>query len=202
MIAKLIALGQLCLQLGRIQRATYHEDGRQRESDTDHTVMLSVLACSVAEQLAPHLNPGLVAQYAVVHDFREAHAGDTVSLGIDENAAAEKEKREAAAGDLISAEFSDSLPWLPRMITRYERQADPEARFVRVLDKVMPALTHLLNGGVTIRELGMSAARLRAAHKAQRDKIAASYGADQPEAMQLLADFHEMLEEQMSEVTP
>lgn len=61
---------------------------------------------------------------------------------------------------------------------------------------------HLLNGGVTIRELGMSAARLRAAHKAQRDKIAASYGADQPEAMQLLADFHEMLEEQMSEVTP
>ena len=26
--------------------------------------------------------------------------------------------------------------------------------------------------------------------------------ADQPEAMQLLADFHEMLEEQMSEVTP
>lgn len=95
-----------------------------------------------------------------------------------------------------------SLHWLPRMIARYERQADPEARFVRVLDKVRPALTHLLNGGVTIRELGMSAARLRAANKARRDKIAAIYGADQPEVMQLLADFHEMLEEQMSGATP
>ena len=194
MIAKLIALGRLCLQLGRVQRATYHEDGRNRESDTDHTVMLTVLACAYAEAHAPHLDRGLVAQYAVVHDFVEVHAGDTVTLGIDKAAAGSKVQREAAALAQISSEFSGTLPWLPRMIAQYECQSDPEARFVRVLDKVMPAITHLLNGRITIRELGMSAARLRAAHKAQRDKIAASYGADQPEAMQLITAIHAMLD--------
>ena len=187
-------LGRLCLQLGRVTRATYHEDGRRRETDTDHTVMLSCIACSVAQVVAPHLDLGLVSQFAQVHDFVEVHAGDTVTLGG--HAAADKAAREAAALDRIRVDFS-ALPWLPQMITRYESLADPEARFVKVLDKVMPCITHLLNGGVTIRELGLGG-RLAELHRVQRDTIASTYGSDQPWAMELLREIHAMLDEMMA----
>lgn len=62
---KVVELGQLCLQFGRVNRVTYHEDGRRLESDTDHTVMLGILACAFAEQYAPHLDLGLVAQFTL-----------------------------------------------------------------------------------------------------------------------------------------
>ena len=188
---QIISLGRLCLQLGRVNRATYHEDGKRPETDTDHTVMLGIVACSVAQVVAPHLDLGLVSQFAQVHDFVEVYAGDTVTLGG--HAAEDKAARERAALERIRADFG-ALPWLPQMIERYESLADPEARFVKVLDKVMPGITHLLNGGVTIRELGLQR-RLAEVLAAQRETIARTYGADQPEALELLREIHAMLVE-------
>ena len=42
-----IRLADLILRFGRVNRATYHPDGERPESDTDHTVMLGILACAV-----------------------------------------------------------------------------------------------------------------------------------------------------------
>ena len=36
--------------------------------------------------------------------------------------------------------------WLAGMLTTYEAQREPEARFVRLIDKVLPKLTHAFNG--------------------------------------------------------
>lgn len=132
-LPKILELGRLCLQLGRVTRATYHEDGRRPETDTDHSLMLSVVACTVAELVAPHLDRGLIAQFCVVHDFPEVHAGDTVTIGIDHAAAASKAEREEVAVQKLEADFAGL--WLPRLIRRYESMVAPEARFVRVLDK-------------------------------------------------------------------
>lgn len=190
-LPKILELGRLCLQLGRVTRATYHEDGRRPETDTDHSLMLSVVACTVAELVAPHLDRGLIVQFCVVHDFPEVHAGDTVTLGIDRAAAVSKAEREEAAVQKLEADFAGL--WLPRLIRRYESMVDPEARFVRVLDKCMPAITHLLNGGATFRALGLDIAAVQRACAEQQSKLEASYGADQAEAMKLLAALHSML---------
>src|SRR4029079_8924799 len=87
-------------------------------------------------------------------------------------------------------EFSDSLPWLPEAIAAYERQGRPEARFVKILDKVMPTITHILNGGATLREHGVGLAQLDEVHAAQRHKLGEHIGFDQPEARHLLATMH------------
>jgi hypothetical protein len=47
----------------------------QPESDTDHTVMLALIACALAPIVDARLDVGLVAQYALVHDLVEAYAG-------------------------------------------------------------------------------------------------------------------------------
>ena len=80
MLNAALDLARLCLQFGRVERITRHEDGVRLETDTDHTVMLGIFACAFAASFAPGLNTGLIAQFAMIHDLVEVYAGDTVTM--------------------------------------------------------------------------------------------------------------------------
>jgi 5'-deoxynucleotidase YfbR-like HD superfamily hydrolase len=148
-----IALGRLALRFGRVNRITYHDDATTPESDTDHTVMLGLIACAFAAAHLPDLDLGLIAQYALVHDLVEVHAGDTPTLrALTPAAKAAKKRREHAAWRRLGAEFRHTLPWVPDLIARYESRATPEARYVKALDKLLPKITHIVNDLATIRE--------------------------------------------------
>ncbi len=192
-IPALFDLAALSLRFGRTNRITYHEDGVTPESDTDHTVMLGLCACAFAERFAPRLDLGLVAQFAFVHDLAEALCGDTNTLRIDQAGREEKERREEIARQEIRDLFSMTLPWVSKTLDRYERLEDPEARFVKVLDKVLPKITHALNQGAALREHGVDLVGLGKVNGSQREAITQTYGADQQEAVALLFAVHEEL---------
>lgn len=183
-----IDMGRLALDFGRVDRITYHPDGVTPESDTDHTVMLGIVACALSDQHFPHLNIGLVAQYALVHDLVEVYAGDTPTLRMPSaDAKAAKEQREQDAYRRIQKQFVKTMPWLPILIGGYEAKATPEARFVKALDKLLPKITHLLNGAVTIRKEGVSTAELTERYEHQIGEMQA-YAADFPELFELRAE--------------
>jgi 5'-deoxynucleotidase YfbR-like HD superfamily hydrolase len=190
---KVIELAQLCLRFGRVNRATSHEDGHRPETDTDHTVMLSVIACAFAASYEPDLNLGKIAQFALVHDLVEAYAGDTNTLiartegGTEESS---KHTRESAALTKITEEFADTFPWLSQTIEEYERLACRESRFVKTLDKVMPKITHILNKGAMLARYGIDADNLDAVNGKQAIKMLATYARDQTATMALYADIH------------
>jgi putative hydrolase of HD superfamily len=156
-----IDLGELSLAFGRVDRVTYHPDGKTLESDTDHTVMLGLVACAFASRYLPQLDVGLVAEFALVHDLVEVYAGDTSTLRIDDDGRAAKAEREAAAQARIEQEFGGSLPWLPWMIESYEARTLAEARYVKALDKLLPKITHILNNLKTIHEQGVTGEELK-----------------------------------------
>lgn len=174
MITTLKRLASLCLRFGRVNRATHHEDGKRLESDTDHTVMLGVVACAYAARFAPHLDRGKIAQYSTVHDLVEAYSGDVQSLGMSATTRATKEDAESEALERIRGEFRD-LPWIAETIAEYETLASDEARFVKIVDKVLPKLLHLLNGGATLRHLGFSFEKTHVAHLAQFNMMRREY---------------------------
>ena len=179
-----IRLAELALRFSRVERATYHPDGLRRETDSDHTVMLSLIGCAIATEIRPDLDVGRIAQFCLVHDLVEAYAGDTATLVIDQQGLDDKELREQAALQRLHREFDDTLPWLTETIEAYESRLTPEARFVKVLDKLMPKITHIFNGGVYLHQIGMSKDQLLAFYEAQPAAIA-SYAFDQPELMLL-----------------
>ena len=182
-----IKLGKLVLQFGRTDRATRYEDGVTPESDTDHTVMLAIIACAYAKEKVPHLDIGKIAQFALVHDLVEAYAGDTSTLTFTSEAEkGEKHQREHAALERIKKELASDLPWVHETIEEYESLKTPEARFVKTMDKGMPNVTHLLNGAVMLKNSGYTFDELRILREKQRQDRARTYAKDQPEAMQLL----------------
>lgn len=181
-----INLAELTLRFARVDRITYHPDGTTPESDTDHTVMLGVVACAFASRYLHDLDLGLIAQYAFVHDLVEVYAGDTPTLQIDDAGRAAKEDREAAALEQIDRDMV-ALPWVAATITEYERRETPEARYVKAMDKLLPKITHILNGCVTIGEQGMSREQLIARYILQGDELMA-YASDFPALWALRAD--------------
>ena len=173
-LSKSVALARLCLQFSRVERVTKHEDGIRPETDADHTVMLAIIACDLAEQLAPQrADRGLIAQFALVHDLVEAYAGDVQTLTIDAAGRVAKDERERLAMERLRTEFGPDS-WMCSVIDVYEAQWCPEARYVKVLDKVLPKLTHLLNECVAAKAL-TDREGFTAAHCVQLDKLRREY---------------------------
>ncbi|HEY0643684.1 MAG TPA: HD domain-containing protein [Nocardioides sp.] len=202
--AAVVRLGGLALAFGRVDRITYHPDGVTPESDTDHTVMLGLLACALAQKWFPGLNVGRVAQYALVHDLVEVYAGDTNTLrALDDAQKADKRTREMAAAMRLDDEFGE-LSWLSWTLMTYENQDAPEARFVKMLDKLMPKITHILNGAVTIHQQGMTRDELVARYEAQGHELGL-YADQFPEVEELrralVAEVLTRLDEQGSDHT-
>ena len=182
-----INLGEMSLAFGRVDRVTYHPDGKTLESDTDHTVMLGLVACAFASRYLPELNVGLIAQFALVHDLVEVYAGDTSTLRIDDAGRKAKAEREAAAQHRIEQEFSRRLPWLPWIIESYEARTLAEARYVKALDKLLPKITHILNDCVTIHEQGMRLGALKLRYANQLAELE-GYASDFPPLFELRED--------------
>lgn len=180
-----LALARIALAFGRVERVTFHEDGVRPETDTDHTVMLGLLACQIAHGLNTQtfsgldvsidrkLDVGLVAQFALVHDLVEVYSGDVQTLTIDTAGRTVKEERERAARERLRAELGEC--WLTDRLGEYEEQTSPEARFIRVLDKVLPKLTHILNGCAAAKKL-TDLDGFKAAHDAQVTALSKQYG--------------------------
>lgn len=186
-VKALMDLANLSLAFGRVDRATCHPDGTTPESDTDHTVMLGLVACAFAERFAPELDRGMVAQFALVHDLVEAYAGDTPTAYIMSDADhAGKEEREALALARIREEFDAELPWIGETIDAYESLATPEARFVKVMDKTLPKMVNIFNEGVTFKRQGNDRTSGQAFLDHQHAKIREGYGSDQGAAMAFL----------------
>lgn len=175
-----ISLARLTSRFAHVDRVTFLEDGITPESDTDHTVMLGLIACAVAAELDPTLNVGTVAQYALIHDLVEAYAGDTNTFGgITEDILRLKEEREHAALLRIEAELTH-LPWVARTIRAYESLEDREARFIKTLDKIMPKLTRIVN-----ERYDTTAEAFELHVTTQRTKITETYAHDQEIALAL-----------------
>lgn len=196
-VQAIIDLGKLTLEFGSVNRVTCHPDGVTPESDTDHTVMLGLVACAFAERFVPELDRGKIAQFALVHDLVEVYAGDTatgrIMTDIDHT---DKEEREANALARIKEEFDRELPWVSETIAAYEQRDTPEARFVKVVDKALPKITNILNGGVTFKGSGHDKESGPAFLVHQREKLSGTYGKDQPQAMALLTSLgEEMIQE-------
>lgn len=169
-LSKAMYLARLSLAFGRVERATFHEEGSRPETDTDHTVMLGLVACELAP---PYLDRAKIAAYALVHDLAEVYAGDTQTLTISDTGLAAKAQREAAARKRLVSELGMGS-WIAETLATYEKQCEPEARWVRLVDKIVPKLTHAGNECLGARRLTNRSGFVEA-HRRQFAQLADEY---------------------------
>lgn len=178
---KMIAMGKISLEFARTNRVTCHEDGVTRESDTDHSFMLGLIAGSFADTLLPRLDRGRVVEFALLHDLVEVYAGDVPTFkALSPDAQQKKDADEHAALLKIQTQFGEHFPWVHETIESYERKDTPEARFVKVIDKLVAKITNILNGGSTVKILKYTSEDVEQ-WKIDHDKWADQYLEEWPE---------------------
>ena len=184
-ISALEELGGMLLAFAKVNRRTYLDPERTPESDTDHTVMLAIMACAVAQQLHPDYDLGKVAQYALVHDLVEVYAGDVNTINFLTIDQAAKDAAEAAALQKIKDQFGTHFPWIHETIEAYESLRDPEARFIKTLDKLTPAVAHRHSDNHVVNEDFTDPAAFEKSVRARNKHMRATYAADQEPSMYL-----------------
>jgi len=182
---------KMIFQFARIDRATMSPEGI-KESDTDHTVMMSVLSCAIAEKFYKDLDIGLVAQFAIVHDLLEVYTGDFDTFKTINNDKLFTDKKVLEEESLVKmrTRFDNIYPWIPNMIERYEALDTKEARFVKTLDKIIPKFTNVLNGGIYFKNNNLSKDEVRQFKDLQLQKVKDGYGAEFPELIEIFSELN------------
>lgn len=139
---------------------------RRQENVGDHTHDLTATVIVAIQSLRlnePPWNLDLsrAVMYAVFHDkIKECFNGDTPAFRKNGNGHAEvpdrnmKEAKERASYERFKRTLGRNMPWLVDVIDAYDRQADPESRFVYALDKLKADINILQDSGWTNIELG------------------------------------------------
>ena len=135
---QLLKLGELTVRFADVHRIILYPDGHY-ENDAEHSFHLAISATEIAANFHPELDLGLVSQFSIVHDLPEIYAGDVPSFSLSDEERSKKEKAEKAALEKLLDELP---PHTAKLLKRYEDQEEPEARFVRLIDKILPAVIH------------------------------------------------------------
>lgn len=151
-VDELTKLSDLFDTFMRIERATYR-DGRP-ETDGEHTIHEMFLAVAYAAKYHPELDASKIALFMMIHDLDEIHVGDVNSLTADDHVMHQKELNEESSRRLLRLELAED-PFILNLLERYWEQAEPEARYVRAIEKIGPSFAHQSDGGQAIRAMGI-----------------------------------------------
>jgi len=148
---RLMDLQQMLLDFSDIDRQIYMPDNDhhtdRRENNTEHSYNLAMAAWYLCQHF-PSINADKAIRYALAHDLVELHAGDVQAIGRTKEQETNKVAKEAQAAKQLQTEWPD-FKSMHESIENYEEQSDPEAIFVKALDKLMPMMLNLLSEGKT-----------------------------------------------------
>jgi 5'-deoxynucleotidase YfbR-like HD superfamily hydrolase len=170
------ALGRTVMGLGLIPRFTRHPDtANTPESVATHTVMVTTLACCLANALNTggtldvSFDVGLVAQIAVSHDLEEAITTDVSTVRpLSREQATAKRAAARAANRHLMTEFARTFPWMT--ILAYG-ETSTSRELVEFVDACAPKIAHDQAGCTDLIADGVTSAEFRASCDVQRAEL-------------------------------
>lgn len=129
------------------------------ENTAEHSWQIAVFALSLARTLALSVNPERVVAMLLVHDLGEIDAGDKFVFAQDG-----WEERKAAELRAVERIFSLAPEPLAQFLLDMWKEFDAgetqDALFAKAIDRSMPVLLNLSNGGGSWLENGISYERV------------------------------------------
>ncbi|CAA0119835.1 Uncharacterised protein [BD1-7 clade bacterium] len=147
--------------LKTIDRRTYIKGGSRLENSAEHSWHLAMACWALSEHLALDLCQNTLIKLALVHDLGEIDAGDTFLYADSRNDAHEQE-RECVAR--LQGHAGNPIKDLMELWDTQEYSNKPEAKLLKVVDRILPFLLNIENEGRTWRELGVKRSQVVAAH--------------------------------------
>lgn len=129
------------------------------ENSAEHSWQIALLAVSLAHHAESPVDVDRVVHMLLVHDIGEIDTGDTI-VYAEEGWEARKAAELAAVRRIFGLLPAEQGARLLALWQEFEDGVTAEARFAQAMDRAMPALLNLANGGQSWRENGITHARV------------------------------------------
>lgn len=140
-------------RLKAVERRTSPSGMSRRENSAEHSWHGAVCALLLQAQCAFPVDAKHAALLMLVHDIPEIECGDTFVYAPERDAAHQAEV--AALSHLIASLPAQNASELRALWEEFSVGESPEARYANALDRIMPVLHNLANGGRVWREHGV-----------------------------------------------
>jgi putative hydrolases of HD superfamily len=148
---------ELTLLFRHTQRGILAVGEDRNENDAEHSYQLAMWVWWVIENKNLQLDSNLAIKYALIHDLAEALTGDKHIF--DTQGRLDKEVQEAAAIAQIQSMFPEWTGY-SQLINNYMELKDEESRLVNGLDKVLPVINLIADGGRSWKREGTTLEKL------------------------------------------
>lgn len=133
-------------KLKSVQRRTKVMGTQRQENSAEHSWHFAIAALSLAPYASDEVDIQRVIQMALLHDIVEIDAGDVMVYDLAARAAIHDQ--EVAAAKRLFGILPEPQRWVfTALWQEYEAGESADARFALVLDRCMPMLMNLHNGG-------------------------------------------------------
>jgi len=133
-------------KLKNVERHTKVLTNQRRENSAEHSWHFALAAMSMAPFAGPDVNINRVIQMALIHDIVEIDAGDVMVYDLAARAAVH-DQEVLAAQRLFGILPEPQRTHFTQLWLEYEASETADARFALLLDRIMPMLMNLHNGG-------------------------------------------------------
>ena len=125
------------------------------ENSAEHSWQLALLALTLRDFAAEPVRTDHVIRMLLVHDIGEIDTGDTMAF-VEGGWAERKQDELSAVRRIFGMLPARQAEELLALWQEFEHGNTPESRFANAIDRVMPTLLNLVNGGQSWKENGIS----------------------------------------------
>lgn len=148
--------------LKSVNRRSYINGGERLENSAEHSWHLAMACWAFAERSAGRYDMEKLLKLALVHDLGEMGAGDTFLYDTSRKDAHIAER--ACVAELAAHE-GNPIADLTRLWDEQEQGDSPEARLVKVIDRLLPFLHNLASQGRSWQENNVRRSQVAEKHQ-------------------------------------
>lgn len=138
--------------LKSVNRRTYINGGERLENSAEHSWHLAMACWAFADLLQDDYDVPKLIQLALLHDLGEIDAGDTFLYSANRSSAHLEERKCVEA---IAAHPGNPIADIVQLWDEQEVGSSPEARLLKVVDRLLPFLHNITSEGRAWQDNGI-----------------------------------------------
>nr|WP_319394098.1 HD domain-containing protein [uncultured Desulfobacter sp.] len=144
-----------------VTRRTYICGGKRLENSAEHSWHLALASWLIAKNMSRNYSIEKLLKLALIHDLGEIDSGDTFLYDKNRDLAANSER---TCVNRLANEPGNSIDELSELWDEQETGNSPEAKFLKVVDRLLPFLHNITSDGQAWKDNNINKQQVLDAH--------------------------------------
>ncbi|GAL07221.1 predicted hydrolase [Photobacterium aphoticum] len=139
------------LELDRLKsvyrQTTVKADNNRQENSAEHSWHIALMANVLSEYTEEPVDVNRAVMMLLIHDIVEIDAGDTFAFAAQQELDGQEHKEIEAANRLFGLLPTAQFEQMKALWLEFEQAQTADARFAKGMDRILPLLQNMANGG-------------------------------------------------------